>query len=48
MCFLHDGRARTLIEAILWHDGEAAESRQRVLATTARERNALIHFVESL
>jgi CxxC motif-containing protein (DUF1111 family) len=46
--FLHDGRARTLIEAILWHDGEAAKSKQRVLAMSARERNALIHFVESL
>ncbi|MFK0573853.1 di-heme oxidoredictase family protein [Endozoicomonas sp.] len=46
--FLHDGRARTLIEAILWHDGEAAQSKQQVLAMSAKERKALIRFVESL
>jgi len=46
--FLHDGRARSLIEAILWHGGEAQESRDRVVAMSAQERRALIAFLESL
>ncbi|MEE2973184.1 MAG: di-heme oxidoredictase family protein, partial [Planctomycetota bacterium] len=43
--YLHDGRARTLMEAILWHGGEAADSRDTVLAMTAEERSALLAFV---
>ncbi len=46
--FLHDGRARNLMEAILWHGGEAEESRQRTLQMTNAERDALIAFLESL
>ena len=46
--FLHDGRARNLEEAILWHGGEAEESRQRFMGLTAEERNALLRFLESL
>jgi CxxC motif-containing protein (DUF1111 family) len=46
--FLHDGRARTLIEAILWHGGEAQASRDRVAAMPAEDRAALIRFLESL
>jgi CxxC motif-containing protein (DUF1111 family) len=46
--FLHDGRARSLLEAVMWHGGEAAASRDRVKAMTATERNALIKFLESL
>ncbi|WP_299734978.1 di-heme oxidoredictase family protein [uncultured Endozoicomonas sp.] len=46
--FLHDGRARTLMEAILWHDGEAANAKEQVLAMDASDRNAIIRFVESL
>ncbi len=46
--FLHDGRARNLLEAILWHDGEAAESRQFVLSLNAEERASLIRFLDSL
>ena len=46
--FLHDGRARDLIEAILWHGGEAEKSRQTVLEMTKTERDALIAFLESL
>ena len=46
--FLHDGRARTLKEAILWHDGEAAQSKLRFMAMNAKERELLIRFVESL
>jgi CxxC motif-containing protein (DUF1111 family) len=45
---LHDGRARGVLEAILWHDGEAAASRDRVLKMNAPERDALVRFVESL
>ena len=46
--FLHDGRARNLVEALLWHGGEAQDSRDRFAAMPARERAALITFLESL
>ncbi len=46
--FLHDGRARDLMEAILWHGGEAERSRQIVEQMSKAERNALIAFLESL
>ena len=46
--FLHDGRARTLEEAILWHGGEAEESRNRFMELTLEARQALIRFLESL
>lgn len=46
--FLHDGRARSLEEAILWHGGEARASRDAFAAATPRERAALIRFLESL
>ena len=46
--FLHDGRARNLEEAILWHDGEAQESRDNFKGLTLEERNALIKFLGSL
>ena len=46
--FLHDGRARSLLEAILWHDGEAQQSRQRFEKLTKADRERLIAFVESL
>ena len=45
---LHDGRARGVLEAVLWHDGEAHASRQAVLKMNAQERAALVKFVESL
>ncbi len=45
--FLHDGRARNLLEAILWHDGEAGDSRDRVVAMTAVERAAPLKFLGS-
>lgn len=45
---LHDGRADGVLEAILWHGGEAEASRQRVLKMSAAERAALVKFVESL
>jgi len=46
--FLHDGRARSLLEAILWHGGEARAARDAVAAMTKAERDALIRFLESL
>ena len=46
--FLHDGRARDLMEAILWHGGEAEVSRQAVEQMSKAERDALIAFLESL
>jgi CxxC motif-containing protein (DUF1111 family) len=46
--FLHDGRARTLLEAVLWHGGEAAASRDKVLAFSAEQRLALTSFLNSL
>jgi len=46
--FLHDGRARSLTEAILWHDGEAAAARDAFAAMPASNRAALIAFLESL
>jgi CxxC motif-containing protein (DUF1111 family) len=47
-CFLHDGRARNLAEAILWHDGEAHAARERFRALPAADREALIAFLQSL
>lgn len=46
--FLHDGRARNLMEAVLWHGGEAENSRLRVLNMNARERAELLAFLNSL
>lgn len=46
--YLHDGRARTLQEAILWHGGEAARSRQRFEALSSQDREALLAFLRSL
>jgi CxxC motif-containing protein (DUF1111 family) len=46
--FLHDGRARNLLEAILWHGGEAAAARDRVTALTKQEREHLLRFLNSL
>ncbi|MER8372183.1 di-heme oxidoredictase family protein [Mesorhizobium sp. M1406] len=46
--FLHDGRARSLTEAILWHGGEARKARDRFAAADAADRDALLKFLESL
>jgi CxxC motif-containing protein (DUF1111 family) len=46
--FLHDGRARNLTEAVLWHGGEADGAQQRFRSLSASERAALIAFLESL
>ncbi len=46
--FLHDGRARGLLEAILWHGGEAEQSREAVQQMPASDRTSLLAFLESL
>jgi CxxC motif-containing protein (DUF1111 family) len=45
---LHDGRAENLIQAILWHGGEAQSSRDLFMAQNRTHRNALIKFLKSL
>lgn len=45
---LHDGRARNISEAILWHGGEAAQSRNAFINMSKEERDALIAFLRSL
>ncbi len=46
--YLHDGRARDLVEAILWHGGEAQAARDRWAALPKAERRKLIRFLASL
>jgi len=46
--FLHDGRARSLLEAILWHGGEAQAIRDKVVDMKNEQRKQLIKFLESL
>ncbi|WP_431481361.1 di-heme oxidoredictase family protein [Pseudomonas thivervalensis] len=46
--FLHDGRARNLLEAVLWHGGEAQAAQRQVLAFNAEQRAALLAFLNSL
>jgi CxxC motif-containing protein (DUF1111 family) len=45
---LHDGRANGVLEAILWHGGEASDARRKVTQLGAKQRQALVAFVESL
>jgi CxxC motif-containing protein (DUF1111 family) len=45
---LHDGRARSVEEAILWHDGEGRKAQRAYAALVKSERLALVRFVESL
>jgi CxxC motif-containing protein (DUF1111 family) len=45
---LHDGRARGVAEAILWHGGEAEEARERFRSLSQADRASLVVFVESL
>jgi CxxC motif-containing protein (DUF1111 family) len=46
--FLHDGRARGLLEALLWHGGEAQGARDAVVAMPPADRAALLSFLGSL
>ena len=46
--FLHDGRARSLLEAVLWHGGEAQAARDALIALPQPDRQALLAFLDSL
>ncbi len=46
--FLHDGRARNLMEAIMWHGGEAEKSKEFVRKLNKQQRSELIDFLNSL
>lgn len=46
--FLHDGRARNLTEAIMWHGGEGEASKNKFKNMNKEQRRQLIKFVESL
>jgi CxxC motif-containing protein (DUF1111 family) len=46
--FLHDGRARSAEEAILWHAGEAARAKRNFMNLGPRAREALLHWLETL
>ncbi|MFN6060515.1 MAG: di-heme oxidoredictase family protein, partial [Burkholderiales bacterium] len=46
--FLHDGRARNLLEAIVWHGGEAKAARDKFVNFTKQQRNELLFFLESI
>lgn len=46
--FLHDGRARSLLEAIMWHGGEAESAKNYVKALSREDRDALIAFIKAI
>jgi CxxC motif-containing protein (DUF1111 family) len=46
--YLHDGRARTLAEAILWHGGEGEKAQKAFVALPEGDKNALVAFLKSL
>ena len=46
--YLHDGRARTLEEAIAWHDGEARQARQAFQGLDRGQRDDVIAFLDGL
>ena len=48
LVLLHDGRAGSFEEAILWHGGEASASRGRFLQLAGEDRDALVAFLESI
>jgi CxxC motif-containing protein (DUF1111 family) len=48
VALLHDGRAQSPLEAVLWHGGEAAFARAAILRLSSSERAALLAFLHSL
>lgn len=46
--YMHDGRARTIEEAILWHGGEAEKSKQQFMNLSKSDRSELLTFLQSL
>ena len=45
---MHDGRARNVMEAILWHGGEASAARDTFAKMPKADRDALIKYVEAI
>ncbi|MGN6476189.1 MAG: di-heme oxidoredictase family protein [Flavipsychrobacter sp.] len=45
---MHDGRARSIEEAILWHGGEASNAKNKFMQLSKTDRNAVIRFLRSL
>ena len=45
---LHDGRARNILEAIMWHGGEAESQINKVSKLSKKDREDLVKFVSSL
>jgi CxxC motif-containing protein (DUF1111 family) len=45
---MHDGRARNVTEAILWHGGEGEQAKQKFKKLSAKEREDLLAFINSL
>jgi CxxC motif-containing protein (DUF1111 family) len=48
MDLLHDGRARSVVEAVLWHGGEAKKARDQFATMKKEDREALVSFVHAL
>ena len=48
LSLLHDGRAKSFLEAILWHGGEAEKAKNYVKELSENDRDALIEFIKSL
>ena len=46
--YLHDGRARTIEEAVLWHSGEAENAKEQFKNLNKSEREKLLKFLNSL
>lgn len=46
--FLHDGRARTIEEAILWHGGEAQKSKEAFMQLSKKQREKLLLFLQTI
>ncbi|KAA5533524.1 c-type cytochrome [Taibaiella lutea] len=46
--YLHDGRARSLLEAVMWHAGEARKSKDAFVKLSKTDRDAVIAFLRSL
>jgi CxxC motif-containing protein (DUF1111 family) len=45
---LHDGRAKNVEEAILWHGGEGQNAKNKYKQLSAKDRNDLLNFINSL
>jgi CxxC motif-containing protein (DUF1111 family) len=46
--YLHDGRATTLTEAILFHDGQATQARTEFLAMSDNDKHDIVSFLQNL